>query len=114
MKLSPRWRKVLRDLWLNKTRTALVVFSIAVGVFAVGVIANARIVLSTNLIEMYRATSPAHATILTLTPFDEDLVKSVRKIEGVGEAEARRGLVVRLKIGENEWKKPAIAGHSGL
>ena len=33
---SPRWRKVMRDLWLNKTRTALVVFSIAVGAFAVG------------------------------------------------------------------------------
>ena len=38
--LNPRWRKVLRDLWGNKTRTALVVLSIAVGVFAVGMIAS--------------------------------------------------------------------------
>jgi putative ABC transport system permease protein len=30
--LRPRWRKVLRDLWSNKTRTLLVVLSIAVGV----------------------------------------------------------------------------------
>ena len=29
-----RWRKVFRDLWGNKTRTLLVVLSIAVGVFA--------------------------------------------------------------------------------
>jgi ABC-type lipoprotein release transport system permease subunit len=28
MVISPRWRKVWRDLWLNKTRTLLVVFSI--------------------------------------------------------------------------------------
>jgi len=28
--LSPRWRKVLGDLWSNKTRTILVVLSIAV------------------------------------------------------------------------------------
>ena len=38
--LSPRWRKVLRDLWINKTRTLLVVLSIAVGVFDVGMIAG--------------------------------------------------------------------------
>ena len=38
--LSPRWRKVLGDLWSNKTRTILVVLSIAVGVFAVGMIAG--------------------------------------------------------------------------
>ena len=54
MNLAPRWRKVLRDLWLNKTRTSLVVFSIAVGVFAVGVIVNARIVLADNLRQTYR------------------------------------------------------------
>ena len=34
--LDPRWNKVLRDLWNNKLRTFLVVISIAVGVFAVG------------------------------------------------------------------------------
>ncbi len=34
--LSPRWRKVVRDLWSNKTRTVLVVLAIAVGIFAFG------------------------------------------------------------------------------
>jgi len=33
--LSPRWRKVLRDLSHHKTRTLLVVLSIAIGVFRV-------------------------------------------------------------------------------
>ena len=41
--IPPRWRKVLRDLWSNKTRTILVVLSIAVGVFAVGMIAGSRV-----------------------------------------------------------------------
>ena len=35
----PRWSKVLSDLWDSKFRTILVVASIAVGVFAIGVIA---------------------------------------------------------------------------
>ncbi|MEJ2557520.1 MAG: hypothetical protein P8186_15085 [Anaerolineae bacterium] len=38
--ISPRWRKVLRDLWHNKARTVIVVLSIAVGVFAVGMIVS--------------------------------------------------------------------------
>lgn len=36
--LRPRWRKVLRDVWYNRSRTVIVVLSIAVGVFAVGMI----------------------------------------------------------------------------
>ena len=104
MFITPRWRKVVRDLWLNKLRTILVVFSIAVGVFAVGVITNARIVLAENLQSVYLATNPAHATILALTAFDEDLVESVRNIEEVGEAEARRSVSVRVEIGPDEWK----------
>ncbi len=43
--LKPRWRKVLGDLWSNKTRTLLVVLSIAVGVFAVGMVGGARVML---------------------------------------------------------------------
>jgi putative ABC transport system permease protein len=100
---TPRWRKVMRDLWLNKTRTVLVVFSIAVGTFAVGVIINSQLVLSSSLAETYAATNPAHANILTLTPFDEQLAKSVRNMEAVEEAEARRSVVVRLKTGPEEW-----------
>lgn len=39
--MKPRWRKVLHDLVDNRARTLLVVFSIAVGVFSIGVIAGA-------------------------------------------------------------------------
>ena len=100
---NPRWRKVMRDLWLNKTRTALVVFSIAVGTFAVGVIINSQLVLDSSLAETYEATKPAHANILTLTSFNKQLADSVRNIEGVEDAEARRNIVVRLKTGPDEW-----------
>lgn len=48
--LSPRWRKVLRDLWSNKTRTALVVLSIAIGVFAIGMITGARVIMNRDLL----------------------------------------------------------------
>ena len=103
MFIRPRWRKVIRDLWLNKSRTALVVLSIAIGVFAVGTILNSRTALSDSLAQTYNATNPAHATILTLSPFDEDLLKTVRNMDTIEDADARRGVTVRLQTGPNEW-----------
>ena len=43
--MSPRWRKVLKDLWGNKARTLLAVLSIAISVFAVGMISSAYLFL---------------------------------------------------------------------
>ncbi len=104
MFLKPRWRKVGRDLWLNKIRTVIVVLSIAVGVFAVGTIASSQIILSRDLNAAYMATNPAHATLLTFDSFDEDVVKAVQNIDEIKEAEARRRVTLRVKIGPNEWK----------
>ena len=42
--LAPRWRKVFRDLWSNKTRTILVLLSIAVGVTAIGMVRRALLI----------------------------------------------------------------------
>ena len=101
--LRPRWRKVIRDLWGNKTRTLLVVMSIAVGVFAVGVIVSTQILLSTDLSASYMATTPSSA-ILSVSPFDDDLVETVRRMPGVLEAEGHRSMNVRLQVGPNEWR----------
>ncbi|HET7769693.1 MAG TPA: hypothetical protein VFN74_13030, partial [Chloroflexota bacterium] len=60
---SPRWRKVLRDLTSSKARTALVVLSIAVGVFAVGAITTTQLLFSSRLSEAYGGTSPASARL---------------------------------------------------
>jgi putative ABC transport system permease protein len=100
--LSPRWRKVLRDLWGNKARTVLVVLSIAVGVFAVGMIANTQVILSRDLAEAYAASNPASAT-LYMQPFEEGLVRTVRNMPEVKEAQGSRSYWVRLKVGPDEW-----------
>jgi putative ABC transport system permease protein len=99
---SPRWRKVLRDLWNNKVRTLLVVMSIAVGVFAVGVIVSTQIIMTQDLGASYAATDPASATIF-VSPFDDEVVNTARHVEGVRAAEGRRSVSVRLKVGPEEW-----------
>jgi len=102
-RLPPRWRKVLRDLWLNKSRTVVVVLSIAVGVFAVGTIASSQIILSRDLSDTYLATSPASATVLTFEAFDDDVVNAVKNMREIKEAEARRRVSLRVKVGD-DWQ----------
>lgn len=101
--LTPRWRKVLRDLWGNKTRTLLVVLSITVGIFALGMILGTRILLGRDLPAIYLATTPLHASIGT-SPFDEELIDVVKRIDGVADAAARRNVTLRQQIGEGQWR----------
>ncbi len=101
--LRPRWRKVLHDLWDNKARTLLVVFSIAVGVFSIGVISGAYQIISNDMSVSYAANHPANVEI-RMENFDEDILSTVRNGQGVGEAEARRVINFRVqKEGSGQW-----------
>lgn len=101
----PRWKKVLGDLIGNPTRTFLVVLSIFVGVFAVGMIISSQEILKRELRVNYLATRPAHATISTPgeDSFDDDLVNVIRGMREVADAEARRSLGVRVRVGSGQW-----------
>lgn len=93
--IKPRWSKVIADLWDNKTRTMLVVASIAVGVFAIGTIANAYLILSEDLNTSYAAVQPANIEIVT-DAFDENLISSIEDVPGVSEVEGRHQLNVTV------------------
>lgn len=100
--MRPRWKKVIRDLWMNKTRTILVVLSIAVGVFAFGTIASARVNILDLLRESYLSINPASA-IITTDLFDEDLVDVVRHMPEVDMAQGQRKVPARILIGPDTW-----------
>lgn len=103
--LSPRWKKVLGDMWENKLRALLVVLSIALGVFAVGTIAEARIRMLDGLNGAYRAINP-FTGVIGVAPeqaFDDDLIDIIRRLPGVKEAEGRAFANVRLRVAPNEW-----------
>jgi putative ABC transport system permease protein len=80
--LSPRWRKVLRDLWDNKSRSTLVILSIAIGVIAFGGLFTSRFVLLGNLDEQFLAANPDDLTF-SLSAFDDELVRWMKRQEGV-------------------------------
>ena len=86
--LSPRWRKVVRDLWNSKTRTLLVVLSIAVGVFAIGMIAGTQSIISQDMPAAYAAVNPSSAVLYT-DDFNSDVQRFVRHMGSVAGAEGR-------------------------
>lgn len=101
--MKPRWRKVLHDLLDNKARTLLVVFSIAVGVFSIGVIAGAYQIISTDMSASYSANRPANIE-LRMTDFDEEMLALIRNQRGVQNAEARRVINIRARVpGSQKW-----------
>ena len=85
---SPRWNKVLRDLWLHKSRTALVGIAISIGIIGAGSVLNTWALLQGATRAEFRASEPASATIRT-SGIDEALLEQVRSLPSIKLAEAR-------------------------
>lgn len=102
--MRPRWRKVFHDLINNLSRTLLVVFSIAVGVFSIGVIVGAYVIISNDMSLSYSSNNPTNIELRT-GPFDESLVSTIQNVRGVSDAEGRTVLSMRARIkGTDNWQ----------
>ena len=95
MVVRPRWRKVLADLWSNHARSLLVVLSIAVGLFAVGVIGILHQVVPEDLRNGYQSTNPANIQVFT-SDFDQDLVDQIGRMPGVKDVLGVRSFDLRV------------------
>ena len=101
--MKPRWRKVVHDLVDNWGRTLLVVLSIAVGVFSIGVIAGAYQIISNDMSASYAANRPANIE-MRMTNFDDDVLASIHNQRHVEDAEARRVFNIRVRVpGTQKW-----------
>ncbi len=89
MEINTRWIKILKDLMGHKSRSLLVVLSIAVGVATVGMINNAKSKIERDLFGPYGAGNPTRVQIY-VSPFDQELVSAVQAMPEVELAEARR------------------------
>jgi putative ABC transport system permease protein len=104
MNLRPRWRKVLHDLVDSRLRTALVVVSIAVGVFSIGVIAGTYVIISQDMSASYTANNPMNVE-LRAGDFGSTTVDQMASAEGVRQAEGRRVFSARVRVpGTSVWR----------
>jgi putative ABC transport system permease protein len=100
--IRPRWRKAFSDLWINPTRSLLVIASITVGLFALGTIATIYSIIREDLRVGYSSSNPANIQIQT-SLFDPKLVDHIRKMPGVRQAEGVRSFPLRLQTAPGEW-----------
>jgi len=84
------------DLTSNLARSFLVIASIAVGLFAVGMIATLDTTLSEDIVTSYRSIHPANITV-SIAEMDKKEIDSISRIEGIHEAEGVRVFSLRLK-----------------
>jgi len=102
--IKPRWYKVLSDLWGNKIRSILVIASIAIGLFAVGMIVSMAIIITDDMKNGYSSVNPANIEIDT-TFSNQDLVDRIRLVEGVNQAEGLNVFSLRVNTGQDKWDK---------
>jgi putative ABC transport system permease protein len=101
---SPRWRKVWRDVLDHKTRTVLVVLSIAVGIAAIGTVIGSYVIIGRDLPVAFAQTNPLHAR-LGVANLDYAMVDAVRRMPAVADAEVRNRAGVQVQTGPDEWQE---------
>jgi putative ABC transport system permease protein len=80
----------------------LVVASILVGLFAIGVIASLLVLVASDMRTGYAATNPANLFIDT-SLFEKALMKRLERIPGVRQVEGARAVSMRIQTGPDEW-----------
>jgi putative ABC transport system permease protein len=100
--LSPRWKKILYDVWDDKFRTLLVVLSISLGIIGVGVIGQTNYILSEGMEKGYREANPANV-VISLGSFGTSFLHKAESIKEVKEATGKAVFPV-------EFQKKKMAG----
>jgi len=102
MTVRPRWKKVLVDFWDNKGRALLVIASIFIGVYAIGMMMITQVILPDSMGKVYQSVNPAHIIIQT-ERFDQDLLDSISHIEGVSALDGRQSVTVQARVPGTDW-----------
>jgi putative ABC transport system permease protein len=95
MHLPTRWIKIFKDIWDHKSRSILVILSIAVGVAAVGMINNAKSMIERDLFGPYLAGNPTLVQIY-VSPFDTNLSDAVAGMREIETAQPRRTVAATI------------------
>ena len=107
--MSILWYKIWSDLWHNKTRTMLAVFSIAAGVFAVGAIFGMSDLLMVNLDQSHREVVAPHINIVLTRPVEMDTLLNLRDIPGVEDIEPYNEVTILYKLTpDSDWRQGVI------
>jgi len=99
------WKKIWFDLWHQKTRTLLAVFSIAAGLFSIGAIFGMVDQLLAGMDQAHIEVEPSHVNIILRNYITEDVVSTLETIEGVEGIDPVNQISIRYKTNpEEDWE----------
>jgi putative ABC transport system permease protein len=102
--MPPRWNKVIADFFSNIVRSLLVIASIAVGLFAIGMIATIYQILSVDMRASYLSVNPANIRI-SASAFGQEMVDRVGHLDGVREASGAWRIGMRILSSPEQWSQ---------
>jgi putative ABC transport system permease protein len=97
---------VLRDAWLHKSRTLLVVLAIVIGSVGAGAVLDAWSLLRRVTSGEFRASNPASATLHT-ADIDAALLARVGELPAVRTVQARRRVIGSARV-QGGWRTAAL------
>lgn len=97
-----QFKKVIRDILQNSSKSMLVISGIFFGVLGVGLILNSFLVIKSEVNENYMNTNPASFS-LSVNKVDKNLVDSLKKFKSIENVEPRRMVDARIETGKNQW-----------
>ena len=100
--MLPRWRKLIADLIGNPIRTILVVASISVGLFAVGMLVTIHFIVQDDMARGYAKFNPPNI-LITVDQITEDTVNNIKNIKGVAQVEGARKFNIRMLDRDGNW-----------
>ncbi|MDT4290896.1 FtsX-like permease family protein [Methylomonas sp. MO1] len=102
--MNTLWQKVWADLWLTKSRTALAIVSIAVGVCCVGTLFGMIDLLLGKMDAAHRQSQPSHINLILRHDADISLLEQIKAIPGVAGVDTMTPLSVHFRQpGETDW-----------
>ncbi|MGQ0603473.1 MAG: FtsX-like permease family protein [Anaerolineales bacterium] len=111
--MNVAFRKVWRDLWNNKGRTALVVASIAVGVLALGMITASNSLMARQMTISQQASQPSHVSMGLRGLVDDGALKSLARLPEVEDAEGVLEGGIRWKPAlDAEWSNAGLVARA--
>jgi len=94
--MKPRYKKILRDLWSNRSRTVLVTLAIAVGVLAFGSVFTTEEILLKDMSVQYKAIIPSSVRLSIPGGFSDDLIRFMESQPHIEVASGRTSALVRI------------------
>lgn len=105
--MRPRWHKILSDFSSHRIRSLLVIASIAIGLFAIGMLTTVYVILSEDIRTGYIAINPANIQV-GASLFDDGFVRHLRRQPGVAGAEGAWNTSLQIRTVAGEWRPITI------